>query len=54
MKSFGWTLTEAKEQPYLELFAFLSGNDNQDKQQTKSKKDQEVIKGKGIIKLLNG
>ena len=54
MKNFGWTLTEVKEQPYLELFAFLTGNDNQDKQKTKSKKDQEVIKGKDLIKLFGG
>lgn len=54
MKNFGWTLTEVKEQPYLELFGFLSGNNDKDEQKTKSKKDQEVIKGKGIIKLLNG
>lgn len=54
MKNFGWTLTEVKEQPYLELFAFLTGNDNQDKKQAKSKKEQEVIKGKDLIKLFGG
>ncbi|MEB5784463.1 hypothetical protein [Staphylococcus pseudoxylosus] len=54
MKEFGWTLTEVREQPYLKLLAILNADDKQDEQQPKSKKDQEVIKGKGIIKLLNG
>ncbi|MDK9870677.1 MAG: hypothetical protein L0L63_04770 [Staphylococcus equorum] len=54
MKEFGWTLTEVREQPYLKLLAILKADDKQDEQQTKSKKEKEVIKGKGIIKLLNG
>ncbi|WP_412487036.1 hypothetical protein V8V48_05285 [Staphylococcus xylosus] len=54
MKNFGWTLTEAKEQPYLQLFMFLNGNDSNDKKQSKPKKDQEVIKGKDLIKLFGG
>lgn len=51
---YGWTLTEAREQPYFQLLSILNEDDKKDKKKSKSRKDQQVYKGKDIIKLLNG
>ncbi|MDG0818987.1 hypothetical protein M4L90_03650 [Staphylococcus equorum] len=54
MMHYGWTLTEVKEQPYFQLLSILNEDDKKDKQKTKTKKEQEVIKGKDLIKLFGG
>ncbi|MDW4160580.1 hypothetical protein QI230_02775 [Staphylococcus saprophyticus] len=54
MMHYGWTLTEVKAQPYFQLLSILNEDDKKDKQRTKSKKEQEVIKGKDLIKLFGG
>ncbi|MFQ3902715.1 hypothetical protein ABLV98_05755 [Staphylococcus sp. 50Mo3-1] len=54
MMHYGWTLTEVKTQPYFQLLSILNEDDKKDKQKTKSNKEQEVIKGKDLIKLFGG
>ena len=54
MMHYGWTLTEVKAQPYFQLLSILNDDDKKDKQKTKPKKEQKVIKGKDLIKLFGG
>ncbi|MDK9867033.1 MULTISPECIES: hypothetical protein [Staphylococcus] len=52
MMHYGWTLTEVREQPYFQLLSILNEDDKKNKKKTK--KEQEVIKGKDLIKLFGG